>query len=1498
MSSGGSPLLSYTIELSMDDKESWMEIVTVDSTITKCQVDDLVEGETFYFRVYATNKFGNSAPLESAAVVPRKGIELPSKPTGPIDIKEKTEDSVTIEWKPPANDGGAPIIQYIVEKRDIQKPKWQKAGKVDGSVTTMNITSLVNKNEYLFRVTAENEKGLSEPLEMDKPVLVESPFTVPSIPVGPLKAANITEDSMELSWGVPETDGGKPLTAYVIEARESGRTSWGRVAKISPEKTKHAVKNLVTGNEYHFRVRAVNDVGDSKPLEMEDGVVPRRKAGPPAAPESLRVTSVDKDKATVEWTPPVDDGGSKIKGFKIEKKGDKGRDWEMVASVGPKDTSHTITGLPEGKSMLFRVSAENEKGVGKALDLEKPVTLKAKQSCPTAPTGPLKVSDIQKQSVNLTWQKPSSDGGSPITAYIVEQREAWRTSWSKVDTLRPSVMSLKVPRLTEGTEYNFRVLAENAVGVSEPLELLEPVTPKSPYTVPSAPRGPLETAVVSKSSLKLSWKPSEQDGGQPIKHYVVERRDKTRTSWVQVDKVRPEKCELVVPNLLEGNEYQFRVFAENSEGASEPLETTKSVTPKKPAAKPSAPSGKLRTPKITENSVMLEWSPPVDDGGSRIQNYIIEQKDNTTGKWNRRGSVEGSTVTFTVPDLEEGKDYNFRVLAKNDAGTGPALETEAPVRTRKAVGKPGAPQGPLTPSNVTKDSVSLSWQAPEDDGASPITGYLLEKRDTQMPGWTKVDKIRPDKLTHKVTGLIDGHRYLFRVSAENVKGMSMPLEMKEPVTTKSPYGPPSAPDSFSVTGVTEDSVTLEWQPPANDGGSSITGYIIHKREISRRTWTEVDKVKARVTSYTVPSLVADKEYFFTVRAENVEGVGDAAELEEPVKVSKQMKPPSEPLKVQITGISTDSVTLQWQKPADSGGAPVTFYHVEQQEKTRDFPRDDRWEKRGIVDKTTFVCFIDKLVEDTEYFFSVAAENAAGIGPRVVTEPITPRRPMEKPLAPVGPLEISNVTEDSIKLSWQPPTDNGGSELTSYIVEKCDVKRGEWFRVARVKPNFTTSVVHDLIEGVEYIFRVSAENEAGVGPPIESEKIIPKSPYGPPGPPEGPIKVSKITSDSVTISWNAPLDDGGSLIKGYIIEKRDAARRSWISAGKTKVKNMTFTIDHLIEGKEYYFRVMAENGYGVGEPLGTDSPIVPAKVLTAPQPPAALRVMQTTKDSVVLSWDLPLDDGGKPVKGYVVEKLGPEAKNWVQIAKLKDNKIKITDLTEGEEYLFRVAAENEIGQSEMCELSTPVVPQDLKVPPWPPGRPEVSNVTKDSVVITWTAPENDGGSKITTYHVDRREGSSVRWMRVNKTKQLDLTMTIPNLLEGCQYEFRVIAENAEGLSEPSPPSELVAVEDKDANQAPVFSSPLQDTIGKENTKATMECKVQGKPKPTIQWYKDMTEIYEGRKYSMFVERDKCLLEIFDAKPDDTAIYECKATNKKGHAVTKALLTVKVCQTLPV
>ncbi|XP_013419371.1 titin homolog isoform X2 [Lingula anatina] len=72
---------------------------------------------------------------------------------------------------------------------------------------------------------------------------------------------------------------------------------------------------------------------------------------------------------------------------------------------------------------------------------------------------------------------------------------------------------------------------------------------------------------------------------------------------------------------------------------------------------------------------------------------------------------------------------------------------------------------------------------------------------------------------------------------------------------------------------------------------------------------------------------------------------------------------------------------------------------------------------------------------------------------------------------------------------------------------------------------------------------------------------------------------------------------------------------------------------------------------------------------------------------------------------------------------------------------------------------------------------------------------------------------------------------------------------------------------------------------------MECKVQGKPKPTIQWYKDMTEIYEGRKYSMFVERDKCLLEIFDAKPDDTAIYECKATNKKGHAVTKALLTVK-------
>lgn len=90
---------------------------------------------------------------------------------------------------------------------------------------------------------------------------------------------------------------------------------------------------------------------------------------------------------------------------------------------------------------------------------------------------------------------------------------------------------------------------------------------------------------VTSNSCKLSWKAPESDGGKPLKQYVVERRDAKRFSWKQIDTVRAKTTTLDVTRLTEDVEYEFRVFAENDEGRSPPLETKDKTVCRKSASK-------------------------------------------------------------------------------------------------------------------------------------------------------------------------------------------------------------------------------------------------------------------------------------------------------------------------------------------------------------------------------------------------------------------------------------------------------------------------------------------------------------------------------------------------------------------------------------------------------------------------------------------------------------------------------------------------------------------------------------------------------------------------------------------------------------------------------------------------------------------------------------------------------------------------------------------------
>lgn len=86
-------------------------------------------------------------------------------------------------------------------------------------------------------------------------------------------------------------------------------------------------------------------------------------------------------------------------------------------------------------------------------------------------------------------------------------------------------------------------------------------------------------------------------------------------------------------------------------------------------------------------------------------------------------------------------------------------------------------------------------------------------------------------------------------------------------------------------------------------------------------------------------------------------------------------------------------------------------------------------------------------------------------------------------------------------------------------------------------------------------------------------------------------------------------------------------------------------------------------------------------------------------------------------------------------------------------------------------------------PDPPGRPEVTDVTRSSVSLSWSPPLYDGGSKIVGYIVERKpynETGDGRWLKCNYTIVSENFFTVTALGEGEEYEFRVLAKNAAGV----------------------------------------------------------------------------------------------------------------------
>jgi hypothetical protein len=473
-------------------------------------------------------------------------------------------------------------------------------------------------------------------------------------------------------------------------------------------------------------------------------------------------------------------------------------------------------------------------------------------------------------------------------------------------------------------------------------------------------------------------------------------------------------------------------------------------------------------------------------------------------------------------------------------------------------------EGPLNYEEITSSSVTLSWKPPLDNGGSEITGYVIEKRDlTHGGGWVPAVAYVNAKYTHSVVPkLIEGTKYEFRVMAENLQGRSDGLPTSKPIIAKNQYIEPGQPSKPEIVDSDKDFIRIKWNPPISNGGSSIIGYNVERRDVATGRWITISKNPVPNINYTDDRVTEGRQYQYRVSAVNAAGAGKASD---PSNVLSA-KPMKEKPKLYLDDLGNRKIKVKAGEPVNIkvplSGAPIP--EVQWLKNGNKVPETSRISTDSNGDRT--ILRIDNTNRNDSDTYTVKVSNEFGEESANI-EVIVVDRP-----SPPEAVCYPETTLSDITVAWSPPRDNGNSDITGYIVEINEPPSENWRPLPGYCPR-TTFVAKNLTEGKKYKFRIKAENAYGVSDPAEGKVVEPKSPFDPPEAPEKPTIVS-YGPTTCTIQWKPVTSTTSKPITGYVIEKRERGVGDWLRVNNYPTPNTSYTIQDLIEGNRYEFRVKA------------------------------------------------------------------------------------------------------------------------------------------------------------------------------------------------------------------------------------------------------------------------------------------------------------------------------------
>ncbi|NXS57005.1 MYBPH protein, partial [Brachypteracias leptosomus] len=289
----------------------------------------------------------------------------------------------------------------------------------------------------------------------------------------------------------------------------------------------------------------------------------------------------------------------------------------------------------------------------------------------------------------------------------------------------------------------------------------------------------------------------------------------------------------------------------------------------------------------------------------------------------------------------------------------------------------------------------------------------------------------------------------------------------EPEPEKPKAEPPSSPLALTVEELSENSITVTWKAPEQTGRAGLDGYVVEICKDGSTEWTAVNKEPFLSTRHKIQDLSSGDKIHVRVKAVSSSGTSVPATLDQPVLLREILQLPKirMPRQLRQTYVRRvgDAVNMMipfqgkpqpeviWTK----GGQPLDTSRINIRTTDRDTIFYIRNAQRGDSGKYDLTVRVH------------GAEAKATLDIRVIEPPGPPQN-----------LKLVDVWGFNVALEWNPPADNGNSDIKAYVVQKSDKKSGKWF-TALEHCTRTSCTISDLIIGNSYSFRVFAENACGL-----------------------------------------------------------------------------------------------------------------------------------------------------------------------------------------------------------------------------------------------------------------------------------------------------------------------------------------------------------------------------------------------------------------------------------